>query len=305
MKDITVKLRHIAKRPFWAMLPSELEALYAQLVLEVQGQEYSESRVDASLWAVRRGTAKVIGERFVSSSQGGKTAVIPIIGPLDSVNSDVLWFGGTTYESIQSDLEDAVQDSQVTEIILLVDSPGGAVMGLPETSDAIFAAGKIKPVTAIVTGMAASAAYHLTSQANQVVLTPSGEVGSVGVLMLHADLSKMLDQRGINVTAIFAGKYKTEFWPFFPLTEEAKAAAQGTIDSLYQDFLGAIKRGRGKRATAAGIASNFGDGRMLQAKDAIGAGMVDTVSNVREVFQARTARNRVTAQHRARNLGLL
>ncbi|HEY3624859.1 MAG TPA: S49 family peptidase, partial [Terracidiphilus sp.] len=67
------------------------------------------------------------------------------------------------------------------------------MLGLPETADVIHAANRVKPVRAFVTGIAASAAYWLASQASSITLTPSGEVGSVGVLDLHADISKALE----------------------------------------------------------------------------------------------------------------
>jgi ClpP class serine protease len=124
-----------------------------------------------------------------------------------------MW-GGTAYPDIQDAVERASSDPSVTEIIMLVDSPGGDVAGLPETASIIAQAGQVKPVTAMVTGMAASPAYWLASQANTIVLTPSGEVGSVGVLTIHADITKMLDRAGIKLTTIQASKYKTDFSPF-------------------------------------------------------------------------------------------
>lgn len=293
------KLAVLCKRPFWAMLQSEAQRILTRVILEFQGKpEPEDAGAEAAEWTVRHAAAKIVGEQFQSSAPTGtKVCVIPILGPL-SLDSDVVWYGGTTYGSIQDSIAQAAADPNVREIILLVDSPGGEVTGLPETADAIYRAAQDKPVTAMVTGMAASAAYYLTSQANHVMLTPSGSVGSVGVIMLHADVSKLLADMGVNVTAIFAGQYKTEFWPFFPLTDEAKASAQTQIDGLYQGFLDAVKRGRGGRATKAGIDSNFGDGRMLDAGEAVAAGMVDMVANVRDAFKSRVGKMRTAARAR-------
>jgi signal peptide peptidase SppA len=286
------KLSGLSNRPFWAILGTVAQELILQALREADGTEAA-AHVDADVQEKRDIFSGLASALSAQAPTGTKTAVIPILGPLSSDD----WYG-TSYSFIQEAVDKAANDPNVGEIILLVDSPGGEVTGLPETAEMIYNAAKSKPVTAMVTGMAASAAYYLASQATNLVLTPSGEVGSVGVLMIHADITKMLEKTGIKVTAISAGKYKTEFWPFTPLSEEAQAAAQTTVDDLYQGFLAAIQRGRGSRATKAGIDSNFGNGRMLTAKEAGEAGMIDAVSTMREVFKARADRNRVALELR-------
>jgi signal peptide peptidase SppA len=159
----------------------------------------------------------------------------------------------------------------------VIDSPGGSVLGLPETADVIHAANRVKPVRAFVTGIAASAAYWLASQASSITLTPSGEVGSVGVLDMHADISKALENAGVKLTAVTAGEHKTERAPFTPLSDDAKAHMQAGVNAWYGDFLSAIRRGRGMRVSAS---SNYGGGRMLSAREAVAAGMVDFVSSL-------------------------
>ena len=159
----------------------------------------------------------------------------------------------------------------------MIDSPGGSVLGLPETADAIHAANRVKPVRAFVTGIAASAAYWLASQASTITLTPSGEVGSVGVLDLHADISKALENSGVKLTAVTAGPHKVERAPFTSLSDDAKEHMQSSVDAWYGDFLGTIRRGRGARVSAS---SDYGGGRMLSAREALAAGMVDFVSSL-------------------------
>ena len=151
------------------------------------------------------------------------------------------------------------------------------MLGLPETADAIHAANKTKPVRAFVTGIAASAAYWLASQASTITLTPSGEVGSVGVLDIHADISKALDNAGVKVTAVTAGEHKVERAPFTPLSDGAKAHMQSSVNAWYGDFLSAVRRGRGARVPADGT---YGGGRMLCSRDARVLGMVDFIGGV-------------------------
>ncbi len=183
----------------------------------------------------------------------------------------------TDYQDIRQSVKRQLADPSIRQIDMIINSPGGSVLGLPETADAIHAANKIKPVRAIVTGIAASAAYWLASQASTITLTPSGEVGSVGVLDLHADITRALDNSGVKITAVVSDPKKVERAPFTALSDDARAHMQIGVDAWYGDFLSAIKRGRGARAFAGG---NYGGGRMLDSRTAWQLGMVDFIGGV-------------------------
>lgn len=200
----------------------------------------------------------------------GQVGIFGVLGQSD-------WFADTDYSAVRATVRRALADPSVKTIDLVVDSPGGSVLGLPETADVIHRANKVKPVRAFVTGIAASAAYWLASQASTITLTPSGEVGSVGVLDLHADISKALDASGVKITAVTAGEHKVERAPFTPLTDAAKEHMQTGVNRWYGDFLSAIRRGRGARVSAT---SNYGGGRMLSAKDALRDGLIDFTGGV-------------------------
>jgi len=200
----------------------------------------------------------------------GQVGILGVLGQSD-------WFADTDYSGIRAGVRRALADPSVKAIDLVIDSPGGSVLGLPETADVIHAANRVKPVRAFVTGIAASAAYWLASQASTITLTPSGEVGSVGVLDLHADISKALDNSGVKITAVTAGEHKVERAPFTPLSDDAKAHMQAGVNAWHADFLAAIRRGRGVRAYPG---STCGGGRMLRAHDALVSGMVDFIGGV-------------------------
>jgi signal peptide peptidase SppA len=200
----------------------------------------------------------------------GQVGVFGVLGQSD-------WFADTDYAAIRANVRRALADPSVKTVDLVVDSPGGSVLGLPETAGVIHAANRVKPVRAFVTGIAASAAYWLASQASTITLTPSGEVGSIGVLDLHADITGALSNAGVKLTAVTAGEHKVERAPFTPLSDSAKAHMQGAVDAWYGDFLAAIRRGRGTRASSTG---NFGGGRMLSSRDALSAGLVDFIGGV-------------------------
>ena len=100
----------------------------------------------------------------------------------------------------------------------------------------IYEARNRKPIIAVVNSMACSAAYWLASAAGDLVCTPSGQAGSIGVYMIHQDVSKALDKEGIKVSLIKAGRYKTEGNSTEPLGAEARAAFQSQVDDVYTQF---------------------------------------------------------------------
>src|SRR6266850_7722071 len=120
---------------------------------------------------------------------GPRIAVIPVQGVL-ALHPQSL---GASVEEIDQDITAALADPRVDGILLDMDSPGGTVPGIPELGAKILAGRAVKPIVALANGLAASAAYWLASAAHEIIVTPSGEVGSIGVYMLHEDWSKNLD----------------------------------------------------------------------------------------------------------------
>jgi capsid assembly protease len=269
MDTLNKRVEFLCRSPFWAILPSAMGTIVMQLLKPVAYRSEWECSKPYTL-----GTGKK-----------NKVSVIPVQGVLSKDGPS--WMG-TQYDTISESAERAASDKDIRGIVLAVDSPGGEVTGLPETARVLAQVNKVKPVSAIVEGMAASAGYWLTSQANDITLTPSGEVGSVGVRMMHTDLSKMLDSAGIKITELYSGEYKTEWSPFSPLTDGAKADMQPRLEAIHNDFISAVAEGRGVRATADTRGSRFGEGRMLSAKEAASAGLVDRIESTRNFYRAIT-----------------
>lgn len=268
MKD---SLRILATTP-WAIAPEFLPAIADVLEFRLSGVEMSTEDVRA-----RIGTGG--GSASLPSPAGG-VAVIPIRGVISPEADE--YFGGVTPDAIGDAIDRAMAADGVATIVLAIDSPGGSVYGVPELAEKIAAYAKEKRIISVATGMMASAAYYIGSAATEVVTTPSGQVGSIGVFTMHADLSRMLQNAGIDVTIIKAGKYKAEGNPFGPLSDDARDAAQARIDDYYDAFVSAVARHRG--VTAAAVRTGFGEGRVENARAALRSGMVDRIASLETVL---------------------
>ncbi len=179
-------------------------------------------------------------------------------------------------------ISELAADDTIKSIVVQVNSPGGTVTGLPEAADAVFAARQVKPVTMVLDPLCASAAYWVASQGTEISVAPSGEVGSIGVRMMHMDCSAALEAEGIKITNIASGEFKTEGNPYEPLPETSRAYFQAECDALYAQFLKAVARGRD--TSVANVKENFGKGRVLRAAEAKKLGMVDRLEMTDAAF---------------------
>lgn len=116
----------------------------------------------------------------------------------------------TGYDVIKRKLTHARHDPDVKGIFLKFHTPGGTVFGCPDTGDLIADCGKDKPVWTLSDDMAYSAGQWLHAQGTRRLVTQSGGLGSVGVLVVHANFEKALNDFGIEMTLIFDGLLRTE-----------------------------------------------------------------------------------------------
>ncbi len=208
----------------------------------------------------------------------GTTAVVPILGPIYPRSNMVsASAGGTSLDAIMRDFRVAEAKDRVSRIVLLSDSPGGTVSGIGEAAGAIR--NSSKPVTAFVTGVSASLAYWLISQAGEIVLDRAAAVGSIGVL---ATMSRQVgpDQggrRSVEIASSGAPMKRPDLD-----TEEGRASIQQEIDAIEGVFVADVAAGR--RVTAARVLADFGRGAMVSADRAVAAGMADRIGTLESLL---------------------
>jgi signal peptide peptidase SppA len=150
----------------------------------------------------------------------------------------------TGYAYIWRAFERGLADAGVRGIALMCDTPGGMVAGCFELVDKMFAARGAKPVRAFAHESAYSAGYAIASVADRIAVSRTGGVGSIGVVTMHADWSKALDQAGLKITFIYAGKHKVDGNPTAALPDDVKARIQSRIDDIYGVFAATVARNR-------------------------------------------------------------
>lgn len=184
--------------------------------------------------------------------------------------------GMTGYDGIALKIDRAVSDGAVKGIMLDIDSPGGEVSGVLELGETIRAAREKKPVWAVADEKAYSAAYWIGSQADRLIVPKTGGVGSIGVITMHADLSKRLDESGVKVTIIAAGSHKADGNPFEPLPEDVRDRVAADVEATRQLFAEEIVKGRSGLSVEDVLAT---EAQCYSAEEAVEIGLADAVQS--------------------------
>lgn len=209
-------------------------------------------------------------------------AIIPVYGTLVQKLGTLRPYSGMTgYDGIRRVFLTAVNDPEVKGICLDIDSPGGEVAGCFDLVDLIYAERGKKPIHAILSENAFSAAYAIASAADKIYVPRTGGVGSVGVIVIHCDWSQRIKDDGLKVSIITYGNRKAESNPYVALSDEAKAAIQHDVDEMGRLFVSTVSRNRGLSET---VIRNTQAACYLAA-EGVQMGLADAVASPDVAFQ--------------------
>jgi signal peptide peptidase SppA len=201
-------------------------------------------------------------------------AIISVAGSLVRRSS---WMdaasGLSSYEEIEEEFVDAATDPEIKGILLDIDSPGGEVSGVFDLVDEMYSQRGSKPIVSIANDDMYSAGYAIGSVADQIFVTRTGGMGSIGVIAAHLDLTAYDEKEGFKYTFIYAGERKNDLNPHVPLSSEVEDDLQEEIDRLYDMFCSTVARNRGmslEDVQATEAAMYFGP-------NAIQAGLADQI----------------------------
>lgn len=280
----------------YALLPSAAPIVIESIRREVNGESAKEKALIAEPYLIDgdcrpHGLEAAAGE----NAQSGMIAVVPLMGALSPDGR----YGGTSLNSFARIVRQLDANPNISSIVLLVTSPGGTVTGTPEAADAVRAVrdGGNTQIVTIAEGMMASAATWIGTAASEVILTPSGEAGSIGVISIYADTSKLYESMGVKIDVIRNPEKKARFTGFEPLTDEMRQTIETRNLSAYDKFKRAMADNRKIRVDQ--VEGKFGGGEMLSSADALESGLVDRIATF-DVTIARLMKKRAPANSKSR-----
>lgn len=190
---------------------------------------------------------------------------IELVGPIMDVTK--------TLEDIQK----AKLDKNIKGVMLVVNSPGGAVAPSVELAYAIKELKEIKPVVVYASGVIASGSYYASIWADKIIANPGSMVGSIGVIMQGVNTEELMEKIGISTQTVKAGKYKESGTPTRKWTEFEEKQLQSVIDDTYKMFITDVANARNLDVKNHTL---FADARIFTSSQAKDVGLVDEVATI-------------------------
>jgi protease-4 len=187
-------------------------------------------------------------------------------------------------ESTSELLRRARNDESVKGVVLRIDSPGGSTFASALIEDEISALRQAgKPVVASMSSVAASAGYAIAAKADRIIASPSTITGSIGVVGMFPTFQRSMAALGLATDGVGTTPWSGEFRPDRPLSDDAKALIQITVNDTYDDFIGDVALGRDMdRADVDLIAQ----GKVWSGMDALDNGLVDQLGEMEAAIDA-------------------
>lgn len=250
----------------WAITETALHT-----ILEVAARE------NESPEAVAAKLGRDLQNSYNATERDG-VAIIPVTGPLFRyANIFTSISGASSYELIAKDFIASLENPHIKAIILNIDSPGGEVNGVAELASMIFDARGTKPIIAYASGDAASGAYWVASAADEIVVSETSALGSIGVVGIYRGKS---DKESAGVVEIVSSQSPHK--RLDPATDEGKARLQTRIDSMADVFISSVARNR--NITATDVQANFGGGDVMIGGLAVNAGLADRIGSLERLI---------------------
>ncbi|TVT51790.1 MAG: signal peptide peptidase SppA [Sedimenticola thiotaurini] len=195
-------------------------------------------------------------------------------------------------DKIITALRAAYEDKKTKGVILRINSPGGSAVQAGYINDEIR---RLKekhkkiPVYAVVTDMAASGGYYIAVAADEIYVDKASIVGSIGVLMSTFGFEKGMEKLGVERRLLTAGAHKGILDPFSPMKEDEKQHVQNMLNQVHQQFIKAVKEGRGDRLKES---DDVFSGLFWSGEESIKMGLTDGLGSssyvARELIKAET-----------------
>ncbi|WP_341684835.1 S49 family peptidase [Limnohabitans sp.] len=182
-------------------------------------------------------------------------------------------------ENIIAAMRSALDDEGSRALVLVINSPGGSPVQAGLIYDEVRRLRKLhgKPIYAVVEESCASAAYYLATAADKIYVDKASIVGSIGVLMDGFGFTDLMGKLGVERRLLTAGENKGFLDPFSPQTAKQRAHAQTMLDAIHNQFITAVRQGRGDRLKET---PDMFSGLFWTGEQAVDMGLADGMSSL-------------------------
>ncbi len=207
----------------------------------------------------------------VSKKSGSHTALVEISGQIGG--------GDVNADDIIGGLRRAFKDTGTQAVILRINSPGGSPVQSGYVYDEIKRLRVIYPDTplyAVIMDLGASGGYYIASAADEIYADKASLVGSIGVISSGFGFVEAIDKLGVTRRTYTSGENKAFLDPFQPMNKQAADKWQASLNQVHQQFITAVKNGRGDRLSDD---PDLFTGMIWSGESALALGLVDGLGN--------------------------
>lgn len=216
-----------------------------------------------------------------------RIAVLTVDGVIQNTGEASSFFGvaGYNHQFFMQQLEMVKADDSIRAVVLQVDSPGGGVVESAQIYDKLREIQEEVdiPIYVSMGSMAASGGYYIAASADKIFLNKETLTGSIGVIMESVNYGKLAEKYGVDFVTIKTGPYKDIMSPTRDMREDERAMLQEMINDSYESFVDIIEEGRGMTE---GEVKAVADGRIMNGRQAIEAGLADEYGYLEDVIEA-------------------
>ena len=216
---------------------------------------------------------------------GGCVGVLELNGEISTLSG----YGYVSSSELIGLLKSAEERPDIRSLVLVVNSPGGSAVASNEIYN--FLKQMKKPVVVYMGDIAASGGYYISLGGDYIYANPSTVTGSIGARMGSIfDISRLLNNSGINTTIVKSGDMKDIGDLYRPVTEEEQEVLQSMIDEIASDFLNiTIAERQGSERFTSDSVEIISDARILTGKQAYSLGLVDALGTRQDAIDAAAA----------------
>ncbi len=215
-------------------------------------------------------------EGIVSGKQ--HAAIIDVLGVIAQGEA-------TNASSVITGLQDAIKDKNTKGIILNINSPGGSPVQSAYIYDEIKRLKKLHPETpiySVVGDLCASGGYYVAAASDKIFVNQASIIGSVGVVMNGFGFTTVMEKIGVERRLLTSGAHKAMLDPFSPVKPEESKHMQTLMDQVHQQFIAAVRQGRGDRLKEAEAPELF-SGLVWTGAEGVKLGLADDFGSVDSV----------------------
>ncbi|MFA6708214.1 MAG: signal peptide peptidase SppA [Fusobacterium sp.] len=184
-----------------------------------------------------------------------------------------------TPEAVKEKLRIINKDKRIKGVVLRVNSPGGSALA----SDLIYKSLKEfkKPVYVSMGGVAASGGYFISAAGDKIYADKESITGSIGVVTIIPNASKLLKKIGINYDQITNNKYDTNMGIYRKLSPEMKNKIYNSSIGSYNEFLSKMSISRKMKISDI---EKIAGGRVWLGSEAKEIGLVDEIGGLEKTI---------------------